>query len=237
MDIAVVGICFLVYISYKKKGLVSIVFQAFALVFSIVCAWKLPPLFSEKIYNQFLKTPVVEYLDKTLASIQLPSLNLEQLRLDQALSALPIPAEKLTMFSKLLSLSGVSLEKNFSISTFLSGNKLEQDIANPAIIFIVNSILSLVIFIVAFWLFGFLGKNTRILNKIPIVGSINANLGGCIGLVIAVVSIYVVFLLSGATLSMLPEASARGAEIIKNSFSYKLFSSLPIPVLKNYFIL
>ncbi len=248
VDIAVVSICLLTAYSFSRKGLVSIILQLVSLVAAMICAWIIPPMFSTGIYNNFVRENTVAYFEDTLASIDMSSINLEgamlsenadieNLKLRDAIKLLPIGEEKTGVIERVVGLAGMDLDQDFSVSTLISANTLEQEVAKPVLLFIINSGLSLIVFLVSITIFNFIVKKSRIINKIPVIGTINSGLGGIIGLGMAVISMYVIMLLSSILLSVSAKDTRYGADMLKGSYSYKLFASLPVPIAKDYFVL
>ena len=178
------SICLLTAYSFSRKGLVSIILQLVSLVVAMICAWIIPPMFSTGIYNNFVKENTVAYFEDTLASIDMSSINLEgamlsenadieNLKLRDAIKLLPIGEEKTGVIERVVGLAGMDLDQDFSVSTLISANALEQEVAKPVLLFIINSGLSLIVFLVSITIFNFIVKKSRIINKIPVLSLIH----------------------------------------------------------------
>ncbi len=106
------------------------------------------------------------------------------------------------------------------------GHAITQNYIQPIVCIILQIILSAILFSILMFAVKIISRMARGVKKIPLIGPINKLLGGALGLVQAVIIIYLISLLAGMILTAKPDGyQYLNTHIIESTYLFKLFFS------------
>ncbi len=191
IDIIIIALFLFLVVAAYKKGFVSTVIDTFSLVISAVVSYKFFEQVAESVYNLFVRdlieTRFTRALDNVSSSVSISD------RISKMIDGLPQGAVKLA------EMMGVNF-KSFNTSFASSGNMSNDELVSLAVdkightimINIVEVIVFVVMFVILAVAIKFLARLLKKVNDIPLLGNLNALLGGLIGVVKAVAIVFVV---------------------------------------------
>lgn len=187
LDVAAAAL--LVYFIYTraKQGFASAVVGLISVVGSMVGAYLLAPYLARGIYRAFLQGPLLQRLTEGLSGAELgDSL------VDQGLAALTALPELLV---NALGLDALELNRALtqlpqSVEGMAQG--LLDEVIEPALLSMLEILLSFVLFLVLLLILGWVARSMRVLQHIPIIGPINRLLGMGVGLLEGIVLLYLI---------------------------------------------
>ena len=218
IDIVLIVLILFVVISSSKKGFLSTVLDTFSVVISAVASYMLCTPVAESLYKLFIRdlvrTSFARVLDDVSASLSIHD------KVIAMVEGLPAGAVKLA------ETVGVNVEQ-FSRTVTSSSAQTNETLINAVtdgigydiMITITEFFVFIILFIVAAILVRFISKFFENANKIPLLGKLNALLGGAVGAVKAIVILLVV-----CTVVFVISASSEDANIINAVASSKIVS-------------
>lgn len=193
VDIVLAAIIIIFVAVGLKKGFVSTLLESLSLVISAVGSYVLCNPVSDFIYNTFVSNSIKGKFTEIIAE-NLPSGAVLSDKTDALLNALPPFTLKLADYAGFNireSISGITSAA--AENTDLLVNDFADIVAYGVLIILIKGIAFVVLFIllsiIVKMLSGLLGK---VINKIPLVGKANKALGGALGLIKAIVVVFVV---------------------------------------------
>ncbi len=225
LDIITVAVIILAVFSYARKGFVySVVRLVGTIACWVVCSMYARPV-SVYIYTNYLQGRVEEAVTNNLHNFAKPGMDTFAQSLESLATELPALISSLFRMK-----SGEYMEKwySFVVSTDGSSTALSDVIVDNMVSPIAVSILNTIVFLVMFAVLSFgidlLCSLVKGVRHIPVVGSVNFVLGGCLGAVWGILYIYIIsavlwlmIMASGDTLSFIHTND------IHQSMLFKLF--------------
>lgn len=108
-----------------------------------------------------------------------------------------------------------------------------DNIIRPTFMLAAETVFFILIFIVVASLLGVLAKVLKIVNKIPVIGSMNGFLGGCAGLVRGVLTVFIICIvvrfvitISGGNVMLMNETAIESTYIFKFFYGFEFLNFL-----------
>lgn len=190
VDILIVALVFVIVGAAVKKGFVSTLIETFSFLISAFAASKLSPIVSGWAYDAFIRDTVEKNFNAALS--EAASGMSMQAKAEELLSNIP------EGMIKLAELTGFNTENLiYSVSAQAATNdQLVQNLIDSVVYNVVIAVSQAVVFILLFIVFiialGFISKLFKKVNKIPLIGKVNEILGGILGIIKAVIVVFVV---------------------------------------------
>ncbi|GEM_PF-909628 len=193
LDIITIAILLISVISYARKGFVySVVRLVGTVACWVVCSMYARPV-AIYIYANYLQGRVEEAVAKNLHLFVKPGMETFSQSLDSLATELP------GFISSLFRLkSGEYMEQwyGYVVSTDGSNSALSgvivDNMVSPIALSILNTVVFLVLFAVCSFGVDLLCSLVKGVRHIPVVGSLNFILGGCLGVVWGILYIYII---------------------------------------------
>lgn len=190
VDIVIIAFfVFLVAMAYKK-GFLSTVIDTFALVISAVVSYKFFEPVAESVYNLLVRNLVETRFTRALEDIS-SALSVSE-KINAMIEGLPASAVK---FAEIMGVNFKSLSLSMSSGGNLSDEALidlaVDKIGHPIMINVTEVITFIAMFIIIAIALKFLAGIFKKANDIPLLGKLNASLGGVIGVVKAAAIIFI----------------------------------------------
>ena len=190
VDIAIIALFVLIVVLAYKKGFLSTIIDTFAVAISAVLSSKLFEPVAEGEYNLFVRnlveTRFTRALDEVASTLSVAD------KVNAMIEGLPQSAVKL---AELMGVNFNSLSLSMASGGGLSEEALidlaVEKIGHPIMINVTEVVVFIILFIVLTIVLRFLATLFKKANDIPLLGKLNASLGGVIGVVKAVAIIFV----------------------------------------------
>lgn len=190
VDIAIIALFVLIVVLAYKKGFLSTIIDTFAVAISAVLSSKLFEPVAEGVYNLFVRnlveTRFTRALDEVASTLSVAD------KVNAMIEGLPQSAVKL---AELMGVNFNSLSLSMASGGGLSEEALidlaVEKIGHPIMINVTEVVVFIILFIVLTIVLRFLATLFKKANDIPLLGKLNASLGGVIGVVKAVAIIFV----------------------------------------------
>lgn len=191
IDILIIALFVFIVVAAYKKGFLSTIIDTFAVAISAVVSYMFFEPVAEGAYNLFVRNLVETRFTRVLDDIS-STLSVAD-KVNAMIEGLPPSAVKLA------EAMGVSFN-SLAISISPSGNISNDDLINlavekighPIMINVTEVVTFVVMFIIITIALKFLAGIFKKANDIPLLGKLNAGLGGVIGIVKAAVIIFIV---------------------------------------------
>lgn len=190
VDIVIVVLFVFVVAMAYKKGFLSTVIDTFALAISAVVSYMFFEPVAEVVYNLFVRSLVETRFTRVLDDIS-STLSVSD-KVNAMIEGLPTSAVKL---AEIMGVDFNALSRSMASGGALSDEVLIElavdKIGHPIMINVTEVITFIAMFIVITIAAKFLAGIFKKANDIPLLGKLNAGLGGVIGVVKAVAIIFV----------------------------------------------
>lgn len=190
-DVIIVALFVFLVVTAYKKGFISTVIDTFALAISAVLSYKFFEPVAESAYNLFVRNLVETRFTRVLDGVS-SSMSVAD-KVSAMIDGLPNGAVKL---AEVLGVDFSALQKSFSASGNLSNDELVNlavDKIGHTIMINITEVVTFVLLFIGFALvLKFLAGFFKKINKIPLVGTLNAVLGGVIGVAKAFAIVFIV---------------------------------------------
>lgn len=190
IDIVIIALfVFIVAMAYKK-GFLSTIIDTFALAVSAVVSYMFCEPVAESVYNIFVRNLVETRFTRVLEDVS-STLSVTD-KVNAMVEGLPPSAVKL---AEVMGVNFNSLNISMSGSSNLSDDALinlaVEKIGHPIMITVTEVVTFIAMFVIITIALKFLAGIFKKANDIPLLGKLNAGLGGVIGIVKAVAIIFV----------------------------------------------
>lgn len=190
VDIVIIVLFVLVVGMAYKKGFLSTIIDTFALAISAVVSYMFCEPVAESVYNLFVRSLVETRFTRVLENVS-STLSVTD-KVNAMIEGLPPSAVKL---AEVMGVNFNSLTNSVAMGGNLSDDaliKLAVDkIGHPIMINVTEVVTFILMFVVITIALKFLAGLFKKANDIPLLGKLNAGLGGVIGVVKAVAIIFV----------------------------------------------
>ncbi len=176
-----------------RRGFFITVLRLAAWVISIALAGIISAAFAEPIYQAFFAAPVRGLIEQNIGNAVDSSQMLQYAQ--QMLTELPDAVKQLAAMS---GLSSQSLLGNLHENQFTTSNAaslLEQSIAAPACIAAIRIIIALAVFVILLFVLQLVARKLSRIRKIPVFKQTDWILGAVLGVIKALLLIFVLCLL------------------------------------------
>lgn len=190
-DVIIIALFVFLVVTAYKKGFVSSVIDTFALAISGVLSYKFFEPVAESAYNLFVRNLVETRFTRVLDSVS-SSMSVAD-KVSAMIDGLPNGALKL---AEVMGVNFSSLKQSVSASGNLSNDELinlaVDKIGHTIMINVTEVVVFVLLFVVFVIVLRLLAGFFKKLNKIPLVGTLNAVLGGVIGVAKAIAIVFIV---------------------------------------------
>ena len=190
VDIVIIALFVLVVAMAYKKGFLSTIIDTFALAISAVVSYMFCEPVAEGVYNLFVRNLVETRFTRVLDDIS-SSLSIAD-KVNAMIEGLPTSAVKL---AEVMGVNFKSLTLSMSGGNNLSDEALinlaVEKIGHPIMINVTEVLTFIAMFIIITIALKFLAGMFKKANDIPLLGKLNAGLGGVIGVIKAVAIVFV----------------------------------------------
>lgn len=191
VDIAIIALFVFIVVMGYKKGFLSTVIDTFALAISAVVSYMFCEQVAQGAYDLFVRNLVETRFTRVLDDIS-STLSVQE-KVSAMIEGLPPSAVKL---SEAMGVNFNSLTLSMSPGGNLSDEALIQlavdKIGHPIMIAVTEFVTFIAMFVVITLALKFLAGIFKKANDIPLLGKLNAGLGGVIGVVKAAAIVFVV---------------------------------------------
>lgn len=190
VDIVLAILIVVVVVVAAKKGFAATLVDAFSMLISAFAAYKVSPIVSDFLYDSFIKDIFEKKFSTALAEVS------SSMSVSDKVSVLTqsLPSGIITFASSL----GLDINSQMnSVATTASDNKqlveaMVEKIAREAVTALLDVIVFIIIFVLASIVLSLISKLFKKINDIPLVGNVNAALGGVLGVINAAVIVFVI---------------------------------------------
>ena len=190
VDIAIIALFVFIVVMGYKKGFLSTVIDTFALAISAVVSYMFCEPVAQGAYDLLVRDLVETRFTRVLDSIS-SSLSVSE-KVSAMIDGLPPSAVKL---SEAMGVNFNSLAASVSSGGNLSDDALislaVEKVGHPIMITVTEVITFVAMFVVITLALKFLAGVFKKANDIPLLGKLNAGLGGVIGIVKAVAIVFI----------------------------------------------
>lgn len=192
VDAIIIAIIAVVIVRSSKKGFVSSLVDAFAMIIATIVSYMFTPEVSQFIYDSFIKNSVSKGFEKVLDDMNTNTAVAD--KVDAMIASLPESAVNLADSLGIINLNSIGagihmpavIDDNQLITTVLN------DFAYNVMITITKIVVFFILFVVATLVLRMVSNFLENINKIPLIGKLNSTLGGVLGVAKALIIILVV---------------------------------------------
>lgn len=192
VDAIIVALIVLVIVHSCKKGFASSLVDTFSMIIASVVSYFVSPKVAQFIYDYFIKNTVSRGFEKALDEINTGVAVNE--KIDAMVSSLPEGAVNLAHNLGLINLNAAGM--GMHMSGTVENTQLIATVLNDIAYNVMITITKVVVFFILFVAFTLalrvLSKFLKKVNKIPLIGKLNAGLGGALGVVKAAIIVLIV---------------------------------------------
>lgn len=192
VDAIIIAIIAVVIVRSSKKGFVSSLVDAFAMIIATIVSYMFTPEVSQFIYDSFIKNSVSKGFEKVLDDMNTNTAVAD--KVDAMIASLPESAVNLADSLGIINLN--SIGAGIHMSGVIDDNQLIttvlNDFAYNVMITITKIVVFFILFVVATLVLRMVSNFLENINKIPLIGKLNSTLGGVLGVAKALIIIIVV---------------------------------------------
>lgn len=192
VDAIIIAIIAVVIVRSSKKGFVSSLIDAFAMIIATIVSYMFTPEVSQFIYDSFIKNSVSKGFEKVLDDMNTNTAVAD--KVDAMIASLPESAVNLADSLGIINLN--SIGAGIHMSGVIDDNQLIttvlNDFAYNVMITITKIVVFFILFVVATLVLRMVSNFLENINKIPLIGKLNSTLGGVLGVAKALIIIIVV---------------------------------------------
>lgn len=192
VDAIIIAIIAVVIVRSSKKGFVSSLVDAFAMIIATIVSYMFTPEVSQFIYDSFIKNSVSKGFEKVLDGMNTNTAVAD--KVDAMIASLPESAVNLADSLGIINLN--SIGAGIHMSGVIDDNQLIttvlNDFAYNVMITITKIVVFFILFVVATLVLRMVSNFLENINKIPLIGKLNSTLGGVLGVAKALIIILVV---------------------------------------------
>ena len=193
VDIVLLALLILIIVRGAKRGFVSTLLDSLSVLGSGIASYILCQPVSQFIYDKFISPVVKSHFTDALKNTIPPGASLSQ-KIDGLVNSLPLFVRNLAEYAG-IDVKGYTAQ--VGSSAVKSAEQIVDTVADTVAYNILIFFTRVVVFLLMFVLFAFIIRKisdilSKLLDKIPLVGSLNKGLGGVLGLVKAAVIILAV---------------------------------------------
>lgn len=219
VDAIIIALIVLVIVRSSKKGFVSSLIDTFSMIIATIISYMFTPEVSQFVYDSFIKNSVSKGFEKVLDEMNANAAVTD--KVDAMIASLPASAVNLAESLGIINLNSIGagihmpgvVDNNQLIATVLN------DLAYNVMITITKVVVFFVLFVVATLLLRMVSKFFENINKIPLIGKLNASLGGVLGVAKALIIVLVV-----CTVMYFIASSSDNADLVGAIGSSKLYN-------------
>ena len=192
VDAIIIAIIAVVIVRSSKKGFVSSLVDAFAMIIATIVSYMFTPEVSQFIYDSFIKNSVSKGFEKVLDGMNTNTAVAD--KVDAMIASLPESAVNLADSLGIINLN--SIGAGIHMSGVIDDSQLIttvlNDFAYNIMITITKIVVFFILFVVATLVLRMVSNFLENINKIPLIGKLNSTLGGVLGVAKALIIILVV---------------------------------------------
>lgn len=192
VDAIIIAIIAVVIVRSSKKGFVSSLVDAFAMIIATIVSYMFTPEVSQFIYDSFIKNSVSKGFEKVLDDMNTNTAVAD--KVDAMIASLPESAVNLADSLGIINLN--SIGAGIHMSGVIDDSQLIttvlNDFAYNIMITITKIVVFFILFVVATLVLRMVSNFLENINKIPLIGKLNSTLGGVLGVAKALIIILVV---------------------------------------------
>lgn len=192
VDAIIIAIIAVVIVRSSKKGFVSSLVDAFAMIIATIVSYMFTPEVSQFIYDSFIKNSVSKGFEKVLDGMNINTAVAD--KVDAMIASLPESAVNLADSLGIINLN--SIGAGIHMSGVIDDSQLIttvlNDFAYNIMITITKIVVFFILFVVATLVLRMVSNFLENINKIPLIGKLNSTLGGVLGVAKALIIILVV---------------------------------------------
>ncbi len=199
LDLVLLAIVLLFFRRGKKDGFAKTVVSFFGFLIALVIAYSLCAPVTNRVYESFVRQPAQQAVETAIRnrvgqtqSETAPDSNKLYDALEESVGHLPgFVQKKLAVSEKRTALTAqLGGMTNLDIKT--ASVKITETIIRPAAVAVLRVVVFFLLFIVMLLLCALLAKLLKFVNKIPLLGGVNAVLGGLIGVVKGLILVLII---------------------------------------------
>ena len=218
VDIILVALVVITVGVAVKKGFITTLIETFSFLISAFAAKEISPLVSNWAYEAFIRDTVEKSFNNILSGAA--SGMSMQAKANELLSDIP------EGMLKLAELTGTDINALASTvsAQAATNDQLVQNLIDKVVYNIVTSVSQAIFFIVLFILFtiilSIVAKLFKKVNKIPLLGKVNEVLGGVIGVIKAVIIVFVICTIMYIVVGVMDENAFVDAVVNSKIYSF-----------------
>ena len=225
-DVIVVLILLLITLSAYRKGFLHSVILLAGYVASVIAAALLSGPAAGFIYERFLEPSLLEKTQELLDSV--PGLDQAEILIHELTELLPdvIVNPVLAAYGGEAGLAG--LLENGAV---LSGQAVSEHVVGPIVISMLQALLCLLIFFICVIIIKMIARSVQGVGRVPVLGPVNSALGAFLGVLQAIVAVYllalavsVIISLTADQLEWLNTGIVNATILFRRFYEYRLFA-------------
>ncbi len=199
LDLILVAIFLLSFRKGSKDGFAKTVVGFLGVFIALVLAGVLCKPVANLAYTSFVQKPVESTIENTITNytdgIKESALSGQQMleAVDKALEDAPKFLKNTLGLEKKRQELSDKIEEVYTADVGAFARSITEEVVKPPVISVVSAIVFVVLFLILYLICTLVSKSLKLVNKIPLLGSLNSLLGGIIG---AVKGIIVVIILN-----------------------------------------
>ncbi len=222
LDVFLVAVVLIFTLVGKHRGFAHTLISFAGFIISILAAVFLSRIISDFVFDSMVRDMVLSQVEEALSGVPEQGM---AMAVNEALNSLPnflsdIIRTQIGDVGSILPNDIISSAQ--SVAVYLTDN-----ILRPIVVNIMSTALMIIIFILGIIIFGIIANASKLIKFVPIVGSLNAFLGGIVGFAGGVIVIFVlanimsvIAVVSGGSISFLTPYTVEGTYLLKTLISF-----------------
>ena len=226
LDVILVLIVLFVAWRSAKRGFVRTLIEMVGYVLAIVLAFSMASFLSKQIYESFVRPSIVKTIEANLGDFNGDNLSKVFNNIKNN-----IPSYMLTAAGYNSEIESKIADEivNSKSNTSKAAADITDQLAKPAMTYILNIILIFILFFLFMLVVRFLAKVLNSLFNVPVLGTVNTLLGGILGIFKGVIIALLLCALITISIKLFGENWFITDKIVNNTYLYKYVSQLYIP--------
>lgn len=221
LDVILILIAFIIIVASYKRGFLRSIILIAGYVASIIVAVVFSKLLSPWIFNTFMRNGIIENIngivENTVGSANIPQVITEFF---ETLPQFLISLIDMSFGGNDTLVANIESSTNGMIANI--GTAIADVVIMPLIVMLLQSILCIVIFLICLFIVKGVSSLFKSFYEVPILGKVNAVLGGVIGIGIAFVWLFILMIILKTIISFTGNSlTYLNTEIVEKTYIFK----------------
>lgn len=221
LDVILILIAFIIIVASYKRGFLRSIILIAGYVASIIVAVVFSKLLSPWIFNTFMRNGIIENIngivENTVGSANIPQVITEFF---ETLPQFLISLIDMSFGGNDTLVANIESSTNGMIANI--GTAIADVVIMPLIVMLLQSILCIVIFLICLFIVKGVSSLFKSFYEVPILGKVNAVLGGVIGIGIAFVWLFILMIILKTIISFTGNSlTYLNTEVVEKTYIFK----------------